>query len=128
MPIIGKFSVKSTLSTNSNKQFVKGKGRKENMHLISKIQAHLPLLSFTDFAFIYKLKARPSTNKKVTTLFVAILSLLWWSGTESAIFLRYASSWIWERYAISSSIMYFNAIFNESFFNGKIIFVTFLPK
>lgn len=37
-----------------------------------------------------KLKARPSTCKMTKTHFIAVLVLLWWSGTEITIFLRYA--------------------------------------
>ena len=33
----------------------------------------------------YKLKARPSTSKKIITCFIVILTILWWSGTKPAI-------------------------------------------
>lgn len=59
------------------------------------IQAYLALLRFTDVAgfFFFKLKARPSTTKRLRlalTRFTAILALLQWSGTEPAISPRYA--------------------------------------
>lgn len=37
----------------------------------------------------YKLKARTSTCNKMMTVFMAILALLRWSGTDPAISLRY---------------------------------------
>ena len=57
---------------------------------------------FTELCFIelcrccsfYKLKARPSTSKKMTTYcdvcFIAILAFLQWSGTDSTVAPRYA--------------------------------------
>lgn len=30
----------------------------------------------------YKLKARPSTSQKLTTHFIVMFALLWWSGIE----------------------------------------------
>ena len=38
----------------------------------------------------YTLKARPSTSKKITIHFIAILALLPWSGTKPTMSLRYA--------------------------------------
>lgn len=52
----------------------------------------LGLLCFTGIAFFFfpKLKARPPTSEKITTHFIAILTLLWWSATEPAISLSCA--------------------------------------
>lgn len=38
----------------------------------------------------HKLKAGPSTSKRITAQFIAILALLQWSGTEPAVSLQYA--------------------------------------
>lgn len=48
------------------------------------------LLCFTDYMFFHKLKARLSTGKKMMTLFIAVLALLSWPGTEPATPLRWA--------------------------------------
>ena len=48
------------------------------------------LLHFADVAYFYKFKVRLSTSKKVTARFVVILTLLWWSGPEPSLSLRYA--------------------------------------
>ena len=45
-------------------------------------------------SYFYKLKARPSTSKKMTTCFVAVLPLLRWSGNKLVISLRCACNYI----------------------------------
>ena len=50
---------------------------------------HFTLLCFTDVAFFYKLKARPSTNKKIPTGLFAILTLLQCSETKPTLSPRY---------------------------------------
>lgn len=43
----------------------------------------------------YKLKARPSMNKKVMTHFIEKLTLFCWYGTQPAIYLRSACTYIY---------------------------------
>lgn len=49
------------------------------------------LLHYTDVAFFYKSKAKPSISKNIRTCFIAIVSLLRWSGTKPEISPRYPS-------------------------------------
>lgn len=42
--------------------------------------------------FFFKSKARPCTSKKITTHFIAMLTLLHWSGTETAVSEEYLQS------------------------------------
>lgn len=48
------------------------------------------LLLFRAVAFVYKLKTRPSTGKRILTHFIVTLILWRWSGRKSRIPLRYA--------------------------------------
>lgn len=57
---------------------------------ILEIQAYLTFIAHDRCCEFYKLKARPSTSKNITTHFSVILALLWWSGIESAVCLWYA--------------------------------------
>lgn len=59
--------------------------------------------------FSYKSKAKSSTSKKVPTRFIAILALMWWSGTESAVFLRYACT----QYATCNDFCYLSCRLSE---------------
>lgn len=52
-------------------------------------QAYLTLLYFIGIAFFTKLKARPSTRKKMMIYFILILDLSQWSETKHTISLKY---------------------------------------
>lgn len=54
------------------------------------ILLHFGLLFYTDIMVFCKLKTRLPTSKRIVTLFIAALALLWWSGTTPATSLRYA--------------------------------------
>lgn len=51
----------------------------------------------------YKVRARPSTSRKMTTCFITILNLLHWSGTEPTVFLRYTCIYLCD-FGVSSYI------------------------
>lgn len=57
------------------------------------ILSHFILLYFTNVVFFYKLKAEPSTSKKIMTDFVTPLTSLYSrliAGTKHSVFPRYA--------------------------------------
>lgn len=83
----------SSLTTSSTKPSALTHSTQQHVALIRSswisLQAYLvllwfALLSFTYVVVFYKLRARPSTSKMITTHFIVKLSLLWWFGTEPA--------------------------------------------
>lgn len=76
----------------------------------------------------YKLKVRPSTSKQIRTHFGVIFALLWWSGTEPTLSLRYACIiyiTIWFYIYINLSLLLKFPAFSASFHKtaNKLYFV-----